>query len=315
MKHEAEAKKFLKNISGKIGVLFHDDADGISSAALVIAYATQKDVTAVPVAFDDFEAAAKFFALDVDYYIMVDLPPNEMLKKHGVPEGKKLLIVDHHPFDSDVNGDGVVFVNPRMDNPEAYVSASHCVFDLLKAQLKDYEWLMRVGATGDHEIEGTEEEAEAADMIGAVTAIKKPAAFEKLAVFLSKCKRIDDFLFNEGYQKLKTVLDKEFESQIAKYEVEASGDITFFELKTRYGISGLLSTKLFDLYPKRTLILYRKRQGDMWSVSGRSHKYDIGAAFKKASEGIGSGGGHPVAAGAYVSDFKLFRKRLLELLK
>jgi len=69
------------------------------------------------------------------------------------------------------------------------------------------------------------------------------------------------------------------------------------------------------MYPKRTLILYRKRPGNMWSISGRSHKYDIGAALKKASEGIGTGGGHPVAAGAYVNDFKLFKKRLLEILK
>jgi nanoRNase/pAp phosphatase (c-di-AMP/oligoRNAs hydrolase) len=53
----------------------------------------------------------------------------------------------------------------------------------------------------------------------------------------------------------------------------------------------------------------------MWGVSGRSHKYDIGAAMKKAAEGIGTGGGHPVAAGAYVNDFKLFKKRLLEILK
>ncbi|MEM5814221.1 MAG: DHH family phosphoesterase, partial [Candidatus Aenigmatarchaeota archaeon] len=102
---------------------------------------------------------------------------------------------------------------------------------------------------------------------------------------------------------------------IAKYEIEAAGEITFFEVKSRYGISGLLNTKLFDLYPKRTLILYRKKPGGMWSVSARSHKYDVGAAMKKAAEGLGTGGGHPVAAGAYVKDFKLFKKRLLELLK
>jgi single-stranded DNA-specific DHH superfamily exonuclease len=315
MKYEVEAKKFLSSAKGKVGVLFHDDADGISSAALVMAYLAQKGAEAKPVAFDDFESVAKFAAMDFDYYIVVDLPPNEFLEKLGPMGGKPLLVVDHHPFDRDINGKNIIFVNPRMENPDAYVSASHCVYDLLKGPLKSYEWLMRVGATGDHEIEGTEEEAEAADMIGAVTAIKKPVAFEKLAVFLSKCKKIDEFLYNESYQKLKKILDEELEKQIAKYETEASGEITFFELKTHYGISGLLNTKLFDLYPKRTLILYRKRPGNMWSVSGRSHKYDIGATMKKAAEGIGTGGGHPVAAGAYVSDFKLFKKRLLELMK
>ncbi|MEM5814222.1 MAG: hypothetical protein QXD77_00185, partial [Candidatus Aenigmatarchaeota archaeon] len=196
MIHAAEARKFLDSVEGKIGLLFHDDADGISSAALVLAYLRKRGVEARPVAFGDFEGIAEFASANFDRYIIVDIPPNEFLGDLKLVRNKPLLVVDHHPFEHDINGKNAIFVNPRLDDPNAYVSASHCIFDII-GKPKEWEWLMRVGATGDHEIEGTDEEAAAADVIGAVTAMKKAADFEKLAVFLSKCKKLDEFLYNE----------------------------------------------------------------------------------------------------------------------
>jgi single-stranded DNA-specific DHH superfamily exonuclease len=55
----------------------------------------------------------------------------------------------------------------------------------------------------------------------------------------------------------------------------------------------------------------------MCSLSGRSKKYDLGEIFKKATKGIGRGGGHAVAAGARIKseDFDRFKTRVLKLMK
>jgi nanoRNase/pAp phosphatase (c-di-AMP/oligoRNAs hydrolase) len=67
------------------------------------------------------------------------------------------------------------------------------------------------------------------------------------------------------------------------------------------------------MYPKKTLILYTK-SGSIWKISGRSRKHDVGELFKKATKDIGTGGGHPVAAGADVNDIVLFKKRIMKLI-
>jgi len=314
MKYEAEAKEFLKQAEGKVGILFHDDGDGVCSAALLLAYLKEKgaDAVAMPGKLEDGfyrEFAAKPF----DSYIIVDMAADQHPNALASLKGRRAILIDHHPIHNDLNKIGIVHFNPRFEKPDAYVCASHCVYDLI-GKPKEFEWLMRLGAVSDHEVEGTDEEGEASDTVNAVAAMKTFPALAKLAVFLSKCGNMKEFLDNAAYKKLKTAFEKEIETQIAKYECEVSGNVTFFEVKSRYGISGMLSTKLFDLYPKRTIILYRRRK-NMWGVSGRSHKYDMAALMSKAAEGIGDAGGHPVAAGANVSDFKTFKKRLEELLK
>jgi len=315
MRVEAAAKLFLKKADGKVGMLFDEDADGISSAALLLAFFKKKKIKAKAIAGKlekkDFHNFAK---QNFDYYIVLDLPVDQYLDFIEPLKGKKVLFIDHHPIAHDLNKFGFVYFNPRLKKPKTYISTAHVIYNLIKPYLKGFLWLMRLGAVGDHEIDGTEEEIEAVDIINAMLATKKKPSIEALVCFLSDCTRLEEFLYNEKYQKVKNLFIKELDRQIAKYESEAVDEITFFEVKSRYNITSILSTKLFEMYPNRTIILYSKKSPKLWSVSGRSQKYNLGKAFAKAAQGLGRGGGHPAAAGAHVNNFKVFKKRLLKLL-
>ena len=86
------------------------------------------------------------------------------------------------------------------------------------------------------------------------------------------------------------------------------------EVTSKHGILAMVANALFEKYPDKTIIVYRERDGN-YKFSGRSRKYDLGEAFRKASKGIGTGGGHPQAAGAFTKDLNTFRERLIELLE
>jgi single-stranded DNA-specific DHH superfamily exonuclease len=305
---------FLKKVDGKIKIFFHVDADGASSAAIVLAYLKQRKKNAELV-------CTNYEALNLrddrsDFFIFVDLNIDQFKQIFEGIDPKKIIIIDHHPIFNDLNEMGIIHINPRLKDPDKYVSASMVVFDICKkAGLKGFDWLWRIGAEGDRAIEGTEEDKEAAKIIASVRAIKGHEALIQVAKFLSECKKIDDFLYSD-FSKHVEKLDRELENQIRKFESEGVKDVSFFELKSNYSLMGALSNRMFDMYPEKTIIIYKKTDGYI-QVSGRSKKYNIGNLFKVAAKDIGTGGGHPVAGGAKVKekDFNKFKKRFLEEIK
>jgi len=314
--HAKEAVNFLKNIKGKVAIFFDGDADGTCSAAIILAYLRGKNVKVEARTGErDIVTFGRFAAVEADHYIFLDYAGlDEAPERLSGFKGKSVLIVDHHPINRDLNKEGYIFINPRFTDPNLYYCTTHLVYDLTKtAGLKGFEWLMHIGAIGDHEIEGTEDEREGTELVYAVQATKKDD-LEKLARFLSQCKKLDDFLYKDKYISLKETVQKEITKQISLFEISSSGDPVFFELKSGLSITGILSTKLSDLYPKKSVIIYSKKR-DGWGVSGRSLKFDMGKAFKEAAKELGGGGGHKEAAGAFVTDMEQFKSRLMKVLK
>lgn len=314
--HAKEAVEFLKKIKGRVAVFFDGDADGTCATGIMLAYLKSKKVKVEAKTGErDLETFAKFANVEADYYIFLDYAGlDEAPERLAGFKGRSVLIIDHHPINKDLNKEGYIFINPRFTDPNLYYCTTHLVYDLTKAAgLKGFEWLMHIGAIGDHEIEGTEDEREGTELVYAVQATKKED-LEKLAKFLSQCKKIDDFLYKEKYVALKDIIQKEIAKQTSLFEISSSGDPVFFELKSGLSITGILSTKLSDLYPKKTIIVYSRKK-DGWGASGRSLKHDMGKAFKESAKGIGGGGGHKEAAGAFVTDIEQFKSRLLKILK
>lgn len=311
------AARFMQELEGKICIFHDDDADGVCGAAVVLAFLDQQGKSAKNLAGDIDEKNFKKYAKEkFDVAIFVDYPLADYPKFLDFFKGKKILILDHHMPTHEINGKEIIYLNPRFKKKDLYYCSTHLAWDVCTAAgLKGFEWLMRLGSVGDHEIEGTEEENEAIDVVHAIQAIKKEEGMQKLASDLSEMQKLSDFVYNPNYQKMKNILKREIDRQVSLFDIEMPAQgIHFFEIKSSYSITSILANTLFDLYPSRTIILYTKKNGS-WNISGRSHKFDLNVAFKIASKNIGSGGGHPVAAGARVSDFKIFRKRLLDVLK
>jgi len=309
-----KAHDFLRNIGGSVGIFFHDDTDGVCSAAIVIAYLRQINIRPKLFCGDLEEEMKEISERNFDKIIILDFPVDQYPEFLEDLEKKNVLVVDHHPITNDLNKVGILHVNPRFKDPKKYISTSRIIFRICKkVGLKNYEFLKRLGDVGDYVIKGTEEEKEADRLIAAVKAIKGTKSLIGVAKNISRIKELKHFIYGE-YGKYKDRFEKELEEQIDSFKSE-EGKVIFFEVKSEYNILAYLSSYIFELFPEKTIVLYRERMGT-YGISGRSKKYNMGKIFKKASEGIGKGGGHPVAAGARIKSryFDKFKKRVMRLI-
>jgi single-stranded DNA-specific DHH superfamily exonuclease len=309
-----ERIKFVRSLKGNVAIFFDQDCDGTCSAAIFYAYCRQLGVKAKAYVGNIDEKSFKRFAKKkFNAAVILDFGVSQYPEYLKDFRGKRVMIVDHHKVVEDLNNIGFLFINPRLEDPNTYVSTTHISFDICKeAELKGLEWVARVGMVGDYEVEGTKTEREATDIIAAVSILRRND-LEKLVEFLSKTKRIEDFVYNTKYQKMRIKLNKEVEKQIKAFEREDFGDIAFFQLKSKYGITSIVATNLFDKYPYKTIVVYTKR-GNFYKFSARSKKIDLAECFRRITQGIGKGGGHPVAAGGMIQAkyLKEFKKRFIE---
>ena len=307
--------EFLKTIEGSTGIFFHSDCDGACSGALVLALLRQRRMKPKLMSGElDEEFFDAFANQKTKNVIFLDLAVDQYLEWVEPFKKRNALVIDHHVIHNDLNKMGFIHVNPRFKDPKFYTSASMITFDLCsKAGLKNRKWIAKLGATCDRAIKGTEKEREAASITDAVKAIRKEKGIVALAKYLSTCSSLNEFLDNDRYRRLKEMLDDEIEKQIALFDVTVSGKVNFFQVKSKYSITSIISSALSDMYPKRTIITYTKK-GNVYKISGRSQEHNLAEAFSKASKNIGRGGGHPKAAGAMVTNFDLFKARIRKLL-
>ncbi len=312
-----KAIDFLKNTKKDVGIFFDSDPDGTCSAALMLAYFKQRKIRAKLFTGDlDKNSFIIFSRKKVSMAVFLDFALDsypDFLKGFG---NKRTLIIDHHPISNDLNKLGFVYVNPRFKNPNLYISTSHFCFDILeKAGMKNFDWLYKIGDVGDHVIRGNIYEKEVVRTISAAKAVKGNEILPKIAEILSESKNINEFLENKEFNGFKEIFFKEIKSQLDTIKKSRLQSVNFIEIKSKYSITSVIASIVLDLYPDKTFIIFDKKKG-FYHVSGRTYKFDIGKIFKKASKGIGHGGGHENAAGAriMVKDFKIFKQRILSFI-
>ncbi len=311
-----EALKFISEISEPPGIFFHKDADGCISASLFMALLKTRGIKPSLDCGDvDEDYFKKFSKTKCDTAIFLDFSVDNYPHYLEPFKGRKMMVIDHHKILNDLNEMGIVYVNPRFDDPEAYISTSQLAFEICsKAGLEGFEWLMRIGAAADRAIKASKEELEAANLIDAIKSVKKESGLLKLPQFLVNCKKIEDFLYEERFQKVKALYDNEIEKQMRLFEAKRKEGVNWISVRSRYGLTGTLCTLILDAYPDITVFTYSKKADGSYNISGRSKKYDMGKIFSEASKGIGQGGGHVVAAGGNVSDIREFKRRAGKML-
>src|SRR5437879_9481480 len=128
-----KARSFVLNIKTgeKVFLFSHDDTDGITSA-LIFKKCLEKLGKKV----------SKFFTLKIDESktlfselmnckkaIVLDLPFDKY-KKRFISAKKEILFVDHHMVHEDVNNEKVVYLNPRLENPETYQPVAYLSYKI-----------------------------------------------------------------------------------------------------------------------------------------------------------------------------------------
>jgi single-stranded DNA-specific DHH superfamily exonuclease len=306
------ALDFLNRIGGDVCVVFHCDADGVSSAAQVLKYLATRNIRP-SLSCGELEEDTFKKAFESQYAIILDMPVDSRESIYTrLPES---LVIDHHPPQRNLN-DIMIHINPRFQNPDIYISTSEIVCEMFKEVNLDFSWLARIGGCGDRSIKNcTEKEILATRVIDAYKAIEGERSLEKIALELSMCRGIDDFVSKRKHVEMVKRLESEVSKWVEQFNYKGK-TIHIFEIDTPYSITSIVANRIFDMHPDITLLVYCVK-GKIVKFSGRSREVDIGRVFREASEGIGSGGGHEVAAGARVSveHVDLFLERVVKIYK
>ncbi len=161
----SDAVQLLRSVEGKkVSLTYHDDADGICSAALLVSLLhklkvkeIKRDATRVGPTLDR-DLIDEIVAWKPDLAVTVDFAGGlDGLAEAMCGIKADTLCIDHHIIHDYDFPKETVYINPRKDKKAKPASAY--VFDLLKRfpeiedDLEDLEWIAALGTIGDFGVE------------------------------------------------------------------------------------------------------------------------------------------------------------------
>ncbi len=339
-------QEFMKAHAGSSGkglLLYHSDADGACSAALFLRffrgfeYSPRKG----PVMGENFVKAV--LEKKPGMLVFLDLPVDQEWRNlerflKEIP-GVRIVIIDHHIHERDMNSERILHINPRFVRGDAYMPAACVVYRILEdlgREVKPLIWIAAMGVIGDYVwedcpdlirecreeypylLEGEPRKSRlgaGADIIAAATTLKGlPGVSECLKVLMAS-EGFEDFDSARKLQDWKRELDDEFQIIVEDFEkkrqlFEKEG-LMVYEVKSGLSLTSMVATRMGGRFPDN-IVAIRKASGDVWKVSlrGQNTGLNLGDIVKKCVKDIGSGGGHEKAAAAVVRDWGEFLKRL-----
>ena len=346
--YEDKTVEFLRNIkkTDNVVIIFNNDGDGICSCVLIKNLLEKKGVEpyiiSQPMPPDKFlqkriqtTVPTKMIFLDM----AIDQQPQIVKRFASICD---ILIIDHHTIARDMNSRAVVHYNPRFERKDKYQSTTYCAYKLCSIIEDSSEslWIAAVGMVSDYNLEDSQDLVEEvvkrysvdkqlynsifgriADMI-AYTRSTGLLNCEEMVEFFCSAKSLENLEKTKNYDKLLQsfqIIDTEISAIIddAEKNSEHVGNIIFYPIKSRYGLSSVVSTRLSEKFQNKIVIIYEKnKSGAKLSVRNQTKKFDVGKLLQRAMHGIdGSAGGHEAAAGATMpaKDWDKFREQLVAL--
>jgi len=135
-----------------------------------------------------------------------------------------------------------------------------------------------------------------------------------------KASQLQDLEGDQQLEKWEKTIREEVERVVESFEREKEWhpqkNLAILDIKSKFSVTSIVSTILAEKHPDLTIIVRRRvEEGSKLSFRNQSGNVNLNDLVKRACKGIGQGGGHEKAAGAFVSDWETFRKRFLKLLK
>lgn len=333
---------FLKNVNKKDSVIivFHNDADGICSTAMLLKYLSflEKDPFTIsqPMPMDN-NLIQKIKTTIPNKIIFVDLAADQQyatILKKLLPLAD-IAVIDHHRISTDLNKKGMIHYNPRFSRPSVYRSAAYCMYEIL-SKISDFEenlWITAIGIVADYEMKDSQklvkqirkkysvEElfssvfAKISDMIAASNSVRKIRP-EHIVDLVTKAKKPEDILSNNELLEAYNLVEDEIKNVMEDTEKnsEIIKNYLFYNIHSKYNLRSPISSHLIKRYPKKNIIVYQKVGGKV-KLSARSNLINIASKLRRAIEGLtASAGGHERAAGAFISskDWEKFKQNLVK---
>jgi len=345
MSTEVEVRRWLKGIRRKDEILlaFHNDGDGICSAALMKLFIERYAGASVvllsqpmPVrkslsSYVRTTMANKVIFLDLG----MDQHPNVVKK---IEKDCEVLVIDHHDPLRDLTDEHVLHFNPKLER-EVYLPTSYLVYELCNpiVNMSDKLWIAIVGIVSDYQVQDLREflldckkvypEIEpsqpaifntrfglASEILGYAKAYRMRC--EDLVEMLCSSSTLQEFLSNEvlrnAFERVKSEIDAILTQ--AKSTPPISNRILLFELKTKFALRSIIATKLSIELPRLVVLVY-ERSGGRVKLSARTQRdTNLLEFFKREFREIEfkSLGGHRNACGLEMDeeDFAEFVERL-----
>lgn len=322
-------------------LVYHRDVDGICSAGLFLKFFPdfRTEFKQDPKLDDEFlkrlveekPEVILFVDLNVDQYWEKMTYLKKMLRE------TEIVVIDHHVVQKDLNGFDIEHINPRLEKPEIYIPTSRLVFDILKKikpEAENFRWLACTGVIGDHGLGDNKDFLEETrkkhpGLLGKDVMESKLFEFSKLIYsgivlkgkygtrraleIVTEAKKPED-LENTKLVGWKREVDREIEKVLKEGKTEGHGKVMVFTFKSKLNLTSILSNILVERRPGKVLVVAKEVEGGV-KVSLRAPEVpiDLSEIVREVVKGIGHGGGHEKAAGAFVKDFEEFKKRVLEL--
>ena len=306
--------------------LFFYDGDGDGLSSFLLLYRMHREGKGLALTMTsklDVEALRKVQELEPDKIFVLDVP---IISQEFLDQVKRPVFwIDHHP---PLKRTKVKYFNPRLENPDAYVPTSRMCWQV--SQRDEDRWIAILGNLADYYLpeyldQFIEQYPQYLDKAYDLPTIlyKKPLGkLVKLLFFIQKgptsevrksvkiLTRIKspDEIFQQTTAQGKFLyrrfvkIDEMYEELLeeAKKAVTKEHFILFFYTEKKWSFTANLSNELFGLYPKKMIIIARRKSGEVkCSLRGKN----VLTYLQKALEGVeGHGGGHPDACGAVIKE-------------
>ncbi len=339
---EEKVTKFLKALKPTDGVviIFNNDDDGMCSCAIVkkhlLSLGIDPYIISQPMP-PDKNLLRRVQTGAPNKIIILDMAIDEMPQLIGKMKSfADVLIIDHHVVRNNLNSNSVVYYNPRLKNPKMYQSTTYLAYKIISkmADISDMLWVAAVGAVADYDLRWSEDVMKEAQKKWDMKTFQRLAAMiDSARITHSKsCEQIVDVIINS--KSPEQILQSEdflqsyndIESEIAAVTADAiagaekAGDVVFYNIKAKYNIKSVISTKLSEKWPDKLLVIWEKT-GNRVSMSVRNQNKNIDAnkVIRSAVKDIrgASGGGHEAAAGATMpaEEWDNFKRTLIEIVE
>ncbi|MEE9323404.1 MAG: DHH family phosphoesterase [Candidatus Aenigmarchaeota archaeon] len=328
--------------SGKKILVYHRDADGVCSAVILMKFFPE--FASIPREGPIIDK--KFFRRIVSekpkVLVFLDIPVDQEWKK-VLEFGKelpdlKILIIDHHVLEKDMNSGRIIHINPRFVKSGLYIPTSCVVYEMFRKMEYDVKpccWISLTGIIGDYGVRDCgwmfkeyaktgeipyHKLVKASRIISSAITLKGLNGCEKAFHILLESEGYEDFESSGELRKWNTIVQREVKSIVNDFEkrkeVFEKERLILYEIKSKMNITSIIATVTAERHPNEIVII-RKKSGDFWKISLRyqAGKVSVGDLAKSASKGIGSGGGHIKSAGALANNWEEFRKRVFGYLK
>ena len=335
-------KEFLE-IKGKKLLFYHTDSDGVCSGSLLMKFYPgfepyPRRGPEVGERFAEFiirknPDAVAFFDLPVDQYWKAVTKISKALPK------SQIFILDHHIPTKNLNSKKIIHVNP-MFSKKLYLPTCYLIYKILKGldkPMEDFLWIPAMGIIADRGLEDTKDfsrnfkklypdlisknplESEISngiELISSAITLKSTDGVKEVFEIILNAKSYKEFADVKRLKDYKEIVDREIKRLVENFEKEKEyypeKKLILYVMKTNLSLASTISNIISDKNPDKVVIIANPSpEGHKISLRSQKGKVNVGLLAKKCTKKIGSGGGHEQAAGAFVKNFDLFKKRVL----